>query len=643
MHEPLPERIPVLVGDLEANGLLDTADTIWCGVFKDISSGRSFVYGPDDIQQIVPLLDRTDVLVMHNGVQYDLPLLDKVLGYKFPGRVVDTLLMSRLQNPDRATPKGCSSGPHSVEAWGYRLGRAKPGHEDWSQYSPEMLHRCKEDVEIQHRILDALVEEAKGKDYRTAHRVTAKLFDILGKQERYGWLVDQAYMHKCRRQLHHWMQRIEKATAPHLPMLCERPKKVRREYVYYKKPFRKDGTLQAYVLEYLGQSTVAGDGPLRDVLWSSVVAGPFSVTLFRRVNLGSNKEVKDFLLESGWVPEQWNVNDNGERTSPKLSHTESFEGVNGQLGRLIARWIQCRHRDSQIKNWEQGVRDDGRVAQKITGIASTGRLTHSGIVNVPGTEAFYGKQMRKCFIAKPGYKIVGVDSDACQNRMLAGRVNNPDFTKTLLDGKKEDRTSIHYVNQAAITRVAGFTPSYKVCKNLNYAFLFGASDRKLATTANVSEGLGSKIRESLLSVAPGLEAVIQTLEAEWKSTAKVRKGRYGKEYYDGYITGLDGRPVKIASAHCLLVYILQSDEALLMQYALLFLYKWLTDKGWVHGREYGFVANIHDEFQAEVREDLAEEYAELACKAITHAGEFLGINCPHVGQADIGDNWYETH
>jgi DNA polymerase I-like protein with 3'-5' exonuclease and polymerase domains len=624
-----------VVGDLEADGLLDTATRIWCGVFVDIDTGEKRVFRPDDIQDMPEYLDTVDALVMHNGIAYDKPLMEKVLGYNYKGSMVDTLIMSRLQRPDRVSPRGCKAGPHSVEAWGMRFGRAKPEHEDWSRFSEEMLHRCSEDVAIQRMILDALLDEGKGKNWKPAHKLSFKLFEILHKQEEYGWLIDREYMDKCIQQLTQWMDRIDRAVNDQLPMVIVRPTKNKGEYAYYKKPFKVNGELQSYVSDYLN-----GDWP---DLHRSSVGGPFTRVGIRRVDLGSNKEVKDFLLSEGWVPRDWNTNDKGERTSPKLKHDDPFEGIQGKVGRLIARWVQCRHRRSQLEGWRELLREDSRLSQGISGIASTGRLKHKRIVNVPGSEVFYGKQMRQCFVSKPGFSIVGVDAAGCQNRMLAGRVGDPAYTKTLLEGRKEDRSSIHYVNQSAISRVAGFDPTYKVCKNLNYAFLFGASDNKLAATAGVDKGKGPRIREALFSVAPGLERLVEELTREWRASAERVRGRWGLEYRNGTVTGLDGRPVKIESEHCILVYTLQSDEAILMQYALVLLYQWLTERGWKHGREYGFVANVHDEIQAEVRDDLCLEYAELATQAIKVAGEMLGCGCEHKGEYDIGKNWHETH
>jgi len=151
-----------LVGDLESNGLYLEATTIWCGVFKDIDTQDKFIFPPDKVYLIPRLLEKCDELIMHNGMGFDRLLMMKILGYEFPlEKLTDTLILSRLLNPDRKSPPGWKGkpAPHSVDAWGMRLGRAKPVHEDWSQYSPEMLHRCDEDVEIQTMIYYELLKE----------------------------------------------------------------------------------------------------------------------------------------------------------------------------------------------------------------------------------------------------------------------------------------------------------------------------------------------------------------------------------------------------------------------------------------------------------------------------------------------------
>ena len=42
------------------------------------------------------------------------------------------------------------------------FGVPKPKHEDWSKFSPEMLHRCREDVKINVLVYEALLKELEG-------------------------------------------------------------------------------------------------------------------------------------------------------------------------------------------------------------------------------------------------------------------------------------------------------------------------------------------------------------------------------------------------------------------------------------------------------------------------------------------------
>ena len=56
-----------------------------------------------------------------------------------------------------------------------------------------------------------------------------------------------------------------------------------------------------------------------------------------------------------------------------------------------------------------------------------------------------------------------------------------------------------------------------------------------------------------------------------------------------------------------------------------------------------FVANIHDEWQMEVREDLADFVGQLAVDCIQTAGNYYNLRCPMDGEYKVGDNWSETH
>jgi hypothetical protein len=491
-----------------------------------------------------------------------------------------------------------------------------------------MLFRCEEDVEIQELVFDALMHEAKGGNWRQAFLLTFELFTNLQLQEEYGWLVDQKHMQRCIKTLERYIRLIDRVVIPQLPniLVVEETKK-EGQYGYVKKPFLKSGQPSESVTKWNNSGAN---------FW---VGGPFSRISFRKVDLNSGAETKQFLLNVGWEPLEWNIDDEGDRTSPKLSKDDPFEGVAGRVGQLVAKRVQCRQRKSIIEGLFGLIREDGRIASVINNLAVTARATHRNIVNIPKAGSFFGKQMRQIFTSKPGYVLVGTDSDGCQLRMLAGRMNNPTYTEALCNGDKKLGTDNH-----SLTARIGELESRDIAKNTMYCLLFGGGDAKLAKTAKKPIGSGADLRGKLYKGLDGLGTLMEKLTKEWKGTAKRRHNhKFNRmEYYDGYITGLDGRPILVPFEHQLLVYLLQSDESIMMSkaynkmcYDLSQKYKW--------GEDYGVVAWYHDEYTIECKEEIAEDVKKISEDAITWAGEFYKISCPHVGQGKIGKNWYDIH
>ena len=623
----------IRVFDTEANNLLPNVTKCHCGVFKSLDGEETDRFGPDESQAMLRFMDSCDVLIGHNIIGYDFPMLKKVFGYVYKGKQVDTLIMSRLLNPDRMLPPNAtdrSAGPHSIYAWGVRVGVDKPEHEDWENYSPEMLHRCAEDVEINRLVYHKLMEEStsSGGVWRNAFLLSFKLFQNLQDQEEYGWLVDRPKMEHNIKRLDAIINGIDKRVTPLLPLVTEiLETKKAGVYNYVRKPFLKSGKPARQTEEHYGPSA------------SDFVCGPFSRIGFRSVNLGSRNELVDFLLGAGWEPKEWNFNDDGERTSPKLSKDDPFEGIEGEAGTLVARRVQARHRRSLIVGLIDLIRADGRIGSAIAGIASTGRMQHRNIVNIPAAKSFFGKRLRQMFTCAPGKVLVSTDSDGNQLRQLAARMGDQIYIDALCNGDKDKGTDLHSINM----RAAGL-PNRDTAKTFIYGFLFGAGDAKIGKIVKGNAARGKALKAQFLAGLPALGALIDRLKAEWRSNAKRRwNARWNNwEYYNGWITGLDGRPIRVASEHAILVYLLQSDEAIQMSAA----YNWTIaqlKKRFIWGNQVNVVCFYHDEYTFECDEDIAEEVKRITEEGIAWAGRFYGIKCPHVGQGKIGKNWYEVH
>lgn len=639
--------------DLEANGLLDTADKLWIGVFKDIETKEVFKFhvnqGEDYVDNMLAFMDSCKTLIAHNGIGYDFPLLRKLFNYEYKGNKVDTLIMSRMLFPTRIAPRGCKAGPHSVESYGMQFRLLKPEHEDWSQYSEEMNTRCSKDVEIQVKIYNYLMKAATmkpGVTWWEAFKTNFKVFEILQRQAEYGWKLDKEYTEAKIRMTTKWIERIDNVLDRHLPLICEiEHSKSRGVVSYYKAPFTRAGKLQHYIQSWVDE--LEGVDALTNN--NDSISGPFTKVKFRKVDPSSRDEVVKFLLDSGWEPKEFNYNDEGEVTSPKLSKDETFEGVEGKTGKLLAKRIQIRHRRSVMEGWLRNVRPDGRISAVVTGIADTGRMKHSGIVNVPNADAFFGKQMRKCFIASEGKTLVGCDATSCQDRMLANRARVEEFKDMLLNGDKDKGTDGHSLARKAVNYVHNKLGipliSRQKAKNYNFAFKFGASDNKLGRMSNKGKEVGEKIRASLRKVFHAQAALVDDLTNQWERTAHRTVNKWGgKSLSNGYIRGLDGRPICIQSPHAILVYMLQSDEAITMCKAYCLMYDRLNEAGHKWGDDYGIVCFYHDEVTVECRKEIAQDVARIMEGCISDAGKHFKLDfCPQEGKAEIGENWFAIH
>lgn len=446
-----------------------------------------------------------------------------------------------------------------------------------------------------------------------AYRLERRFAECLVKQKERGFLVDRELIEKHIKELTRWIDLVDKKVLPQLPLrIIIKEQKKNGEYNWLKKPFKKDGEPSQYCMDYV-DANYSGD--------VSIIGGPFTRLEFGEFDLGSGAQVKDYLLANGWIPAEWNFNkETKERTSPKLSKDDPFLGVQGSAGKLVANRMIFRHRRSQLEGFLKIIRYDGRITADVTGLCPTARLKHKGIVNIPGSDAKFGNQMREVFIADKGYVIVGCDAASCQLRMLAHYMGDDEYTEAAINGDKDTGTDIHSVNM----RIAGLS-SRSEAKILIYSILFGAGNPKLAAQLGCSKKEAARIRKRFLSGLPKMQELVDSLKRVWRER--------------GYLVGLDGRKIFVRSEHMLLVYLLQSAEAIMMKVATCYADKWISNGGY----DAHMVAHVHDEFQFEVIESESKKVASLLEDAIVKAGEYLKLTVPMAGEADIGRNWRETH
>ena len=169
-----------IVFDLETNGLLNDATRIHCLSLHWCQDNRTESFndepygdGTYDIKEEAPMggnyaihtglqwLETADVLVGHNIIGFDLPIIRKLYPwFNPPSNILDTLILSRLYHPNLIDIDKARTwehmplqlyGRHSLEAYGYRLGEYKGNFAkttDWKNWSQEMQDYCVQDVAV---------------------------------------------------------------------------------------------------------------------------------------------------------------------------------------------------------------------------------------------------------------------------------------------------------------------------------------------------------------------------------------------------------------------------------------------------------------------------------------------------------------
>ena len=170
----------MVVFDLETNGLLHDATRIHCVALHWSENDTTEAYNDEKytskpkelpmaaghyIHTALQWLEGADVLVGHNIIGFDIPIIRKLYPWFNPrGTIVDTLLLSRLYHPNLLDIDKAHAwkhmplqlyGRHSLEAYGYRLGEYKGNFgktTDWKDWSQEMQDYCVQDVVVTNKL-----------------------------------------------------------------------------------------------------------------------------------------------------------------------------------------------------------------------------------------------------------------------------------------------------------------------------------------------------------------------------------------------------------------------------------------------------------------------------------------------------------
>ena len=444
-----------IVLDIETNS---THDKIWMCVTRNIETDEVVVWkAANGLQKY---LEACDLIIMHNGISFDAPVLRKNWNVTMKlNQVCDTLVLSRLLNPSL-------EDGHSLDAWGKRLGYAKGDFSDWDNgATPEMEEYCIQDTLVtaklyNHLILTLQSENFSQRSIDLEHNVQA----IIAKQEENGFKLDEAKSLQLLSVLKAKLDVIQSE------MQIIFPPRVTT-----------------------GRTHKSSGKALRDIV------EPF--------NPGSRKQIAERLIEKGWKPKK-----HTEKGSVIVDEAV-LETLDYPEAKTLAEYMMLQKRIAQIESWLDALKSDGRVhGRVITNGAVTGRMTHMSpnMAQVPNSGSPYGEDCRELWTVEKGNKLVGIDASGLELRMLAHYMNDDAYTNEVVSG------DIHTTNQKA----AGLETRNQA-KTFIYAFLYGAGSAKIGTVVGGSAKEGQRLIDSFLRNTPKLQELRQKVSRIYSTKGKL--------------------------------------------------------------------------------------------------------------------------
>ena len=318
--------------------------------------------------------------------------------------------------------------------------------------------------------IDILKDESL--DLHISRIITYLMFlaDCAALQEKTGWLVDVEYLKKAQQELSSLVENSSKELEGVMPPVAR--------YVTRKppkNPYKKNGELSASGEKWeetkkllsLDEEDEWGNKKAKVVKVGEVQV----LVKYDPPNINSSQQVKDFLFSRGWKPTtfkyvrddkafdewvaskpakgsfrgewtEWNNSKPIDRPIPQVTKDgdegkelcDSIEELASSVPEVKAleNFSMVKHRLGVVEGFLSNMKD-GRLHARVGGLASSLRLKHRNLVNLPATGKPFAESIRGSLVAGEGYVSIGSDLSSLESKVSHHFmvVHDPEYIKTL--------------------------------------------------------------------------------------------------------------------------------------------------------------------------------------------------------------------
>ncbi len=265
-------------------------------------------------------------------------------------------------------------------------------------------------------------------------------------------------------------------------------------------------------------------------------------------------------------------------------------------------------------------------------VAATGRIssTEPNLQNIP-IRTEMGRQLRRVFVARDGWKLVDADYSQIELRIMAHLSGDPGFIKAF-----KEEADIHTRTAAEIFGVEEKDVTSEMrssAKAVNFGIIYGISDFGLSNNLNISRQQARKYIDSYLEryvkVKEFMDKIVESAKDKGYVTTLLHRTRHLPE--------INSRNFNVRSfgERMAMNTPIQGSAADIIKIAMVRVAEELK-RGEYKAR---LVLQVHDELIVETPEDEVDSVAILLRKSMEEA---IKLDVPLKVDLSIAENWFDA-
>ncbi len=258
----------------------------------------------------------------------------------------------------------------------------------------------------------------------------------------------------------------------------------------------------------------------------------------------------------------------------------------------------------------------------------TGRLSSNNpnLQNIPiRTED--GEKIRKTFIAKPGYSLIGADYSQIELRILAQYANVKQLKENFLKG-----LDIHTETAKKVFKTDNVTPDMRrMAKAINFSIVYGTTSFGLAKRLDMSNFEAKNYMDNYFMLYPEVREYMENIKTFAKKNGYVET-MYGRKCYIDLNSIKE--PQKSFLERLAINAPIQGTGADIIKMAMNEIYKVIKNF------DAKIILQVHDELLIEVVDGQVNDIKELVKNAMENVVKF---DIPLLVDVKTGKNWADVH